>query len=418
MKSVQEIAGLTIGGFDNTAKSDRNRVFSEYIKKALPSREVTDVKVIASPASLNSVAASGMIDGKKYFFKVHIESGSKVEEEYRQAELLAEAGWPVYEPSFKGDNPDFPLLAYLWTDSPTLFDRLDSTYKSEKSTLSTDELKSLEDMNIAIGQAEIRKLKEASSQEAATAPIQMFFARRFEPGGRLDDWYKPDTVFHLPDFNGGILELEWKLIKDAKWVVNRQSYPQTLASIIKAARDVLAYSGEDKAWVTTSHGDDHAGNIFLAESQALVFDPAAASDVNPVVLSDVKALAHNCFLPMAGMYYAPKIPYQYAYDSHSNVIKVEANFSKSPAFEIQKTIAGQIVDLRINPALNLIKEKGTDMRAEYERFRTALAGCALLTINIAELLKQEDNRGIGLLPMAVMLYELKGLEPLEKLEKI
>lgn len=416
MKSVQEINSLTIGGFDHSKNYDRDRVFSEYIKKALPLIEVSNVKVISTPASLNSVSASGTINGKKYFFKVHIESGSKTEEEYKQAELLTEAGWPVYEPSFKGTNYDFPLLAYPWTDDPTLFDRIAGIYELTEPELSEEETALLQTMNISIGQAEIRELKEVSAREASAAPIQMFFARRFETGGRLDDWYKQGTIFHLPGPEGGRLKLDWNLIKDAKWIINGQNYTATLADIIKKARDVLVYSGEDKAWVTTSHGDDHAGNVFLAKKQALVFDPAAASRINPAVLSDIKALAHNCFLPMGGMYYDPKIFYEYTYDETNNTLKVEADFAKSPAFEIQKAIARQIIEFRMKPILDVLKQKNAEKKREYERIRAALAGCALLTVNIAELLSQRDKRGIGLLPIAIMLYELKGLEPLEKLE--
>ncbi len=414
MSSAEELISLTIGGFQNTHNLKRNRLFAEYIKQALPPKQVSDVKVISTPASLNSAAGSGIIDGKKYFFKVHIESGSKFDEEYKQAGLLAGAGWPVYAPSMQSKNPDFPLLVYPWTDNPTLFGKLERSYKSGESKLTDKDFKLLEIMNKTIGKAQLKSLKKISGRQAAGAPIQMFFARRFETDGRIDEWYDPKTIFSLPGENGETLALSWPQIKRAKWAINGQVYPKTLDEIIKEAKDVLVFSGEDTAWTVISHGDDHAGNIFLGEDQAQVFDPAAASNINPAVLSDAKALAHSGFLPMGGMYYDPKTPYEYGFDEKKNILKVNADFSKSPAFDAHSDIAGQIIDFRINPILRALKEKGADMNREYKRLKTALAGCALLTVNISKLLEMNDGRGAGLLPMAILLYELEEFEILKR----
>ncbi|MEX2014324.1 MAG: hypothetical protein WD885_00105 [Candidatus Saccharimonadales bacterium] len=415
MKSVQEIAGLTIGGFKASDTLERNRLFSEYINQALPSRIIADVDVISSPASLNSVVASGKIAGEKYFFKVHIETGSKAQEEYKQAELLAKSGWPVYAPVMNSENSSFPLLVYRWTDSPTLFDKLTLSYENGRSEVDKNDLEQLEAMNSSIGQAEVGSLKKVPARLGINAPIQMFFARRYEPGRRIDHWYKPETIFDLPTGGGKNLNLSWHVIEHSKWLINGQEYSRTLADIVEEARKALVFSGEDNAWVTTSHGDDHAGNIFLSENGALVFDPAAAGDVNPAVLSDVKALAHNSFLPMAGMYYDAGVPYTYSYEEKENTIKVDVDFSKSPALETHMAIASQITDLRIRPVLNALSKNGADMDREYGRLRTALAGCALLTVNIAKLLKMNDGRGIGLLPMAIMLHGLSGFDVLKKI---
>lgn len=416
MKSAQELVDLTIGGFGDADDLKRNRLFSEYIKQALFSRQVSYVKVISNPASLNSVSGSGTIDGEKYFFKVHIESGSKSDEEYKQAGLLAEAGWPIYPPSMRSENPDFPLLAYPWTDNPTLFDKLAQSYKNKDSKAVDKDFKLLETMNKSIGESEVKSLKNVSARQASSAPVQMFFVRRFEAGGRIDHWYNPQTTFYLPGVGAKALVLRWSQIKRAKWVINGQAYPKTLDEIIEEARRVLAFSGENGTWATTSHGDDHAGNIFLGEDQAQVFDPAAASDVNPAILSDAKALAHSGFLPMGGMYYDPKVSCEYRFDESKSTIDARADFSKSPAFNTHLRIAGQIIDFRLNPILRVLKQKGADMNMEYKRLKTALAGCALLTVNISRLLEMNDGRGAGLLPMAVLLYELKGFEILSSVE--
>ena len=416
MTAVQELLSLTIGGFQQTGGSERNRLFSKYIKEALPDENVSDVEVISSLASLNSVAASGMIGGRKYFFKVHVETGLNADDEYRQAGLLKQAGWPVYSPIMKSENHGFPLLVYPWTDSPTLFDKLERSYKAGRSELYDKDLKLLEAMNRRIGRMELISLKEIPASAAATAPVQMFFARRFEKGARIDKWYAPETVFPLPSAGSG-LALSWDVICRARWKINDQEFSATLGDIVKEARKMLAFSQEDEVWATISHGDDHAGNIFLSSDEALVFDPAAASDINPAVLADVKALAHNGFLPMGGMYYDPTLEYTYEYGEAENTIKVSVDFSKSPVFDRHMAIARQIIDFRLNPMLTALREKGADMEKEHARLKTALAACALLTVDISKLLRADDGRGKGLLAMAILLYELKGFEVLEGIGK-
>ena len=62
-----------------------------------------------------------------------------------------------------------------------------------------------------------------------------------------------------------------------------------------------------------------------------------------------------------------------------------------------------------------VKELGGNIDKESQRIKCGLAGGALVTVNIAKLLAQGDGRAIGLLPMAILFFELKGLPALDYL---
>ena len=153
------------------------------------------------------------------------------------------------------------------------------------------------------------------------------------------------------------------------------------------------------------------------EGRATIFDPAFAG-WNPASLSNIKALAHSCVVPMGGMYYDPKIgDVFYDWDRDKHVMHVDVPFESSALYGAHEAIAKQITDLRILPLIQRSKQAGIDINSEYERIKYALAGCALLTINISRLLEQNDGRGQGLLPLTIMLAELKGLPMLSYLRE-
>ncbi|MFD0637312.1 hypothetical protein ACFQ9X_42820 [Catenulispora yoronensis] len=205
---------VTIGGSGKNASEidprRRDEVFAEYVGKALPDVPLDHIETLVTGASLNSVCASCSIDGRKYLLKVHIESGAEgqgrstlgVGHEYENAELLEQAGFPIVAPYLRGQNPDFPLLAYPWVDSDTLFDKLEQSYTLGHSTLTPDDLTRFETMNTIVGQVTDRSIREVPTAEALKAPVQALFLNRFAPGGRIDDWYHPTTVFELPSPDG------------------------------------------------------------------------------------------------------------------------------------------------------------------------------------------------------------------------
>lgn len=415
-----QLISVTIGGTKDTVDPKlRKQLFTEYIKRAFPEMRINDLTPIDTSAALNSISATAEVEigGRKtsIFGKVHIESETKVinavgvKEEYEKASLLAEAGWPVVKPISMSQQRDYPLLLYPKMDEPTLFDELEKSNMSGIQTLTKQQLQELYAYNAVIGQKEVNTLRPGSVDEAKSAPVQTLFLKRFEKGGRIDQWYTENTEFRLPGLRTPI---SWRELLNCTWIINGVPYETTLNTIIRNARNVLSYTNENDAFMTLSHGDDHAGNVRLTRPP-LVFDPAFAG-WNPTSL-DLKALAHTGFLPMAGMYYKPN-GLNCTYVKAGNQIRVEIDFTSLPMAATFEVLARQIIDTRILPLLIRIKELGGDIDTEAQRVRYGLAGCALLTVNIAKLLEQNDGRAVGLLPMAVMFSELKGLNALEYLQ--
>ena len=424
MKS--ELVSITIGSEGREADPARKAVvFKDYIRGAFPDAVVGKVVPISTPASLNSVCAYVDIAFKRgenipAFAKVHVESDTKspialgAEDEYSQANLLTENGWPVLVPLAVSDSKDYPLLIYPRVEAKTLFDLFEESYNQERNLVPSDGMDLLAGLNEQVGDAMVKSARLVDSKEAIKSPIQTLFAERLKRTGRIGSWYKPNTRFVLTEAGD---TMNWQDLLNIKWVINGNSYDLTLSKIIENARRYLSFDKEQKTLMCVSHGDDHAGNIFMDEKagKAIIFDPAFAG-WNPAILSNVKALAHNCILPMGGMYYDPKIG-RVSYSKSENAIYVNIPFNNSVLYKLHETLGKQIIDVRILPLFQKSKQEGINIKSEYERIKYALAACALLTINIAQLLKQNDGRGQGLLPLTIMLSELKGLPILEYLKR-
>ena len=208
-------------------------------------------------------------------------------------------------------------------------------------------------------------------------------------------------------------KITWGELLDKTWSINGQDYDITLRKIIEKARQSLSFAGENQTYMTISHGDDHAGNVRLSDPP-VVFDPAFAG-WNPAAL-DIKALAHTGFLPMAAMYYPPK-GLNVDYKISNGKVSVTTNIETLPTYQTHEILAKQIIDTRVVPLLRAIKKKDGDIGKEKKRVQSGLAGCALLTVNIANLLEENDGRAVGLLPMVVMFNELRGLPMLDYLNE-
>ena len=423
----EKLIALTIGGGDKPLDPDyKAAVFKEYIKMAFPNAAIRNVEPISTAASLNSISAYAEIDvqGSGYkptFVKIHIESDTHsesslgAENEYSQANLLAQHGWPVLTPLMSSNSREYPLLIYPRVEAPTVFDLLKESYDKNENLITSRELTVLSRLNRQVGRTIVDSSTVADSKEAVNSPVQTLFLERFKARGRIDEWYKSDTRFLL-----GENSITFRELLKAKWVINGEPYNVTLGEIIENARRYLSFDNEPRALVCVSHGDDHAGNIFMDKKnrRATIFDPAFAG-FNPASLSNVKALAHTCFLPMGGMYYNPGITASYKWDKAENAMEVEIPFESSAVYGSHEALAKQIVDLRILPLIKRAKRLGISAGDEFERIKYALSGCSLLTVNVANLLEQGDRRGEGLLPLTIMLAELKGLPMLSYLrEKI
>ncbi|MBP6884320.1 MAG: hypothetical protein KBC17_00675 [Candidatus Pacebacteria bacterium] len=429
----KKLLASTIGGStkDERLGLEAVEAFTLYVQNAFNDKvEVKNLELLYSKVSLNSIIANATMqfDGfdTPVFLKIHIEANTKGQsalgddKEYGNAKLLEECGWPILAPLTKNTNPEYPLLVYPRIDAPTLFNLIEESY-GEKNNITNDILDSFTASQKVIGRATVLTLKECAVQTVINAPVQTLFLERFKIGGRLDQWYTDSTVFALPGLSK---PTAWSILKNAKWNINGELYSKTLAEIIESARKSLSFSGENSALCATSHGDDHSGNVFieLSKNQAILFDPAFAGE-NPFTLCDTKALAHIGYMMMGGMYFDPKLKNPlYRFDEETNTIFAFVDYRSTPLFNEHEEMARQIIDDRIIPMFRKARDMGGDIKKEIIRQKDALSGCPLLTINIPKLLDSKDGRGMGLLPLVIMLNELNGLPSLkylsEKLNKI
>lgn len=422
----RELLAATIGG---TSENNRlgvkaTEAFSCYANLAFGGKAlIQDLVLVDSKVSLNSITATAkmIFDGKTndVFLKIHIESGKDNlgvlgdDKEYANAQLLSEANWPVLTPIVKNTDPDYPLLVYPKVSAPTLFSILERSC-DKQGAIDPSTLDIFSEMQERIGKATISTLKENSIEKAISAPVQTLFYDRFKVGGRIDQWYEDETLFSLPGLDAPIT---WSVLKNAKWNINGRFFEKTLSEIVGSARKSLSFEGEKKSYTVTSHGDDHAGNIFVdaGKKQATLFDPAFAGE-NPIALCDTKALAHIGYVMMGGMYFDSRLETcKYRFDDLSNTIFADVNFISTPIYSVHENMARQIIDSRIIPLFQKAAEMGAILPLEFQRFRDALSGCPLLTVNIPKLLDAKDGRGAGLLPLAVMMNDMRGFNSLEYL---
>ncbi len=418
----KQLIEVTIGGAKKEVNPKRKAaLFKIYIERAFPKVEVLNVEPTNTAAALYSV--SGIVqlrwpNGKiqEVFGKIHIEANTGslnplgAANEYANAQLLAEANWPILQPLSKSNNPDYPLLLYPVQKEPALFDKLEASHTTGIVNITNAELEDLDQYNLKIGQREVESIKAGTIDEAINAPVQNLFLSRIKEGGRIDQWYKDDTSFDLPGLEKA---LSWKELLNMNWQINNHTFDITLQNIIDQARKNLSFEKEQKVFLTISHGDDHSGNVRLTKPPQ-VFDPAFAG-WNPASM-DLKALGHTGFLPMAAMYYYPK-GLEWTYKQDDQILIVTNNMTYLPGYPVQEQLAKQIIDYRTIPLLSAIKSKKKDISADILRIKSGLAVCALLTVNIAKLLTEPDGRAIGLLPIALMFAQLKGLPMLTYLDK-
>lgn len=432
------LVSLTIGGQSEPVLPEAAaRIFGEYLCKALPGIEIVSIIPLQTSAALNSVAANVRFkhQGRDYdsFAKVHIESNRSENSissaagmrEYEGAELLEESGWPVVRPIELPFNKDYPVLFYPKVDAPTLFQLLEESYSEDVNKITRMQFDALRVFEQRVGQAAVQSVKTVPAQQARDeqhAPAQSLFASRLASGGRIDQWYRPATEIYLPGLDSPI---PWHDLSHSKWRVNGRDYRHSIAELVANAKRMLSFEGETEAVVCVAHGDDHAGNIFVPSNgtSATVFDPAVAG-YSPAALAHVKAFMHSGVLPIAGLYYDPKLEFC-NYRRVDGVLEASISFERSARLQQHVEIAKNISDLRFVPLFNSLSLMGVDTNREIERMKAAMITCCLLVINVATLLSRPSQgarkflggTGQGLLPMIPLCSELNGLPQFDYLRE-
>lgn len=363
-----------------------NALLLDFFNQILPFK-ITSVAVRPLAVSLNSI--NGFLttgEGKKLFFKTHVEPQSIIDE-YYNSRILAEANYPVIQPIFSSNEWGKQLLVYKFFDLPSLFDVVREIEMGQRKD-GGEIIKLQNDSDRQLLEIYINTLQSLPASDCARAPIHQLFYHRLT-GGRYAKFYRGKS-FGLPQQT-----LSYDDLAKLQWQINGITYRHTLEQLVESARKVLNPSIANAPPSIVGHGDAHNGNVFCDRSQLIYFDPAFAGRHSPF-LDLAKPLFHNIFA--IWMYFPQAIAKTLALDCliQSDCITVEHDFYPS---DVRIQILKSKLENVLKPLLRELKQCNwldPDWKIYLKR---ALFCCPLLTMNLAD--RARFPAEIGLLGLAI-----------------
>ncbi|MDX2075098.1 MAG: phosphotransferase [bacterium] len=339
---------------------------------------VQSVELRPLATSLNSF--NGFItltDGKKLFFKTHTEQDTVIDE-YYNARLLADVGYPIIQPLYSTTKTGQQFLIYEVITSPSVFDvawdlelrqaRGDNSFLAEYNTLKQAQ-NNADDALFTYYQ---------NTLEAPTptpdAPIHQLFYHRLT-GGRYDRFYADDTPIILPHGTFRMGD-----VKRVKWVINGQAYGETINDLVADAIRLLNPAIPRPTII--GHGDAHNGNVFFLQDEPslLYFDPAFAGR-HPPLFDLAKPIFHNVFAMW--MYY-PQVKKETT-PIHVDVQDDTWHITYSyPLWSVRMMFLESKFERVLIPTIKMAKERGFLPDDWQKILRLALFCCPFLTLNLAD----------------------------------
>lgn len=383
METLQQIQHLQF-----TDKAAAEQLLLRFLRENYPfdAKEIELRPLAVSLNSFNGFMTLG--DGKRLFFKTHIESDGVIDE-YYHASLLAEAGYPVLQPIYTSNEAGKQLLVYEVITDPSVFDLAWAieNRKSDQLDSLTQAQQRADDLLLELYRS---TLELQSAENANSAPIHQLFYHRLT-GGRMTRFYE-GTQIALPGSTEAI-----ETVLQAKWVINGQVYEQTLHELAQQAIKLL-HPAQGGASII-GHGDAHNGNVFFrgADAPLMYFDPAFAGRHTPL-LDLTKPLFHNVFAMW--MYY----PHEKAektkisLNRKSDFWQVEHDYALHPVREMFLTSK---VERTLIPILRDLAQKGW-LRSDWRAYlKESLFCCPFLTMNLTDSAKFPPEISLLGLTMAV-----------------
>jgi hypothetical protein len=353
-----------------TDKQQAERLLLEFLSESF-GLTIRAVELRPLAVSLNSF--NGFLtleDGRRLFFKTHVEPDSAIDE-YYNAQQLADAGYPILQPIYRSGEVGRQILIYPAVDHPSVFDAAWAIETGQRDDLDAlaQKQRAADDLLCAIYE---RTLAWQSAAESAQAPIHQLFYHRLT-GGRLARFYPDEIEVALPDGRASMGE-----IKRVKWVINGIPYADSLNAIIANAGARL--NPARAAPSVIGHGDAHNGNIFLRSDGLLYFDPAFAGR-HAVLLDLAKPLFHNVFAMW--MYFPNEMRsrLQIALTTKGDLWHVDYDY---PLHPVRMMFFESKVERVLHPILRELQRRGwldADWRST---LRAALFCCPFLTMNLAD----------------------------------
>lgn len=352
-----------------TDRSGAEALLLPFIRETFPQLDVITVELRPLAISLNSF--NGFLtlsDGKRLFFKTHVESDTVIDE-YYNASMLASAGYPIIQPLYSSTRSEQQLLIYEVVEDPSVFDIARSLETS--GTTSENLILAQNNADDALFQIYLNTLELQSSKEHEKAPVHQLFYHRLT-GGRLDRFYGNDVQIVLPEKTYPMSE-----VREVYWTINGSEYSETLNDIIQRAIHLLNPAQESPSVI--GHGDAHNGNVFFKDQRELLyFDPAFAGRHHPL-LDLTKPLFHNVF---AMWMYFPGTEgekLKISQSSEENYWIVEHNYQVNP---VRQMFLSSKVERVLKPILSHLKQQSL-LRPDWREFlKAALFCCPFLTLDL------------------------------------
>lgn len=375
---LQQIQQLQFGD-----KGKAESLLLSFVRELFP-LEITALELRPQAISLNSFNGFlALADDKRLFFKTHTEEDNVIGEFYN-AQLLADAGYPIIQPIHSSKQAGQQLLIYEVIKSPSVFD---VAWQLETDNIEPDDSESVfKDLTYAQNESDkqlfafyVATLETQKAAQALESPIHQLFYHRLT-GGRLKRFYGSfisdleDKQIVLPDGSHRMSE-----VGEIRWVINGSAYHQTLNNLIVESVTLLNPAQTEPSII--GHGDAHNGNVFFQEDKTLLyFDPAFAGRHHPL-LDLVKPLFHNVFAMW--MYY-PEIKAQgtkITFVKHDDVWHVTHNYHLHPSRHM--FLKSKITHTLI-PIVQELKRRGL-LREDWRRYiKCGLFCCPFLTMNLTD----------------------------------
>ena len=220
-KILQEIQSLQF--LDNEAANEKLKIFfSSFVPF-----DIDRVQVRPLAVSLNSI--NGFLitkEGRKLFFKTHIEPESIVNEYYNSS-ILAEAGYPIIQPIYRSSQWGKQLLIYDYFEYPSLFNIVWELENEPNSNIEKI-AKVQNEADSYLWHLYQRSLQTISPEEHSRSPIHQLFYHRLT-GGRFQQFYKNADI-RLPG-----LSINYDDLCRFKWMINGRLFPDTLEDLVYKA---------------------------------------------------------------------------------------------------------------------------------------------------------------------------------------
>ncbi len=362
-----------------TERNKAEDLLREFIQTTFP-LNVQTVDLRPQAVSLNSFNGFiTLVDGNRLFFKTHTEEDNQLDE-YYNASMLAEAGYPVIQPLYGSTKAGQHLLIYEVVEAPSVFD---VAWDIEQGDSNQDKLGSLtkaqNTADIDLFTLYLNSLENVSN--TASAPIHQLFYHRLTQG-RCTRFYGDFIDADGKSINLMSGQISMSVVAHKTWSINGQIYSDTLGTIVKRAIRLLT---PDVSGISViGHGDAHNGNVFLEnvanKPELLYFDPAFAGRHHPL-LDLAKPLFHNVFAMW--MYYPDVKNRTTNLIMHlgQNQITVEYNYELPP---VRRMFLKSKLEHTLVPLLKHIRQKHL-LRDDWRVFlKSALFCCPFLTLNLAD----------------------------------